>query len=129
MFQKLRYWLYLVFEALKDETSQRLQIVDPLYDAVGLVQGDGGVGPHPEISLPGLWVPDEEFVDEVVEVDQPGVTQVWPLTQFFLFPFCENSLICLEGKSMTPHRGNTILFCSSQQLPRLHLGPLQGFLS
>ena len=49
--------------------------------------------------------------------------QVWPLTQFFLFPFCENSLICLEGKSMTPHRGNTILFCSSQQLPRLRLGP------
>ena len=24
---------------------------------------------------------------------------------------------------MTPHRGNTILFRSSQQLPRLHLGP------
>ena len=23
---------------------------------------------------------------------------------FFLFPFCENSLICLEGKSMTHHR-------------------------
>ena len=42
---------------------------------------------------------------------------------FFLFPFCENSLICLEGKSMTPHRGNTILFRSSQQLPRLRLGP------
>ena len=30
--------------------------------------------------------------------------QVWPLTQFFLFPFCEKLLICLEGKSMTPHR-------------------------
>ena len=41
----------------------------------------------------------------------------------FLFPFCENSLICLEGKSMTPHRENSILFRSSQQLPRLHLGP------
>ena len=26
---------------------------------------------------------------------------------FFLFPFCEKSMICLEGKSMTPHRGNT----------------------
>ena len=25
-------------------------------------------------------------------------SQVWPLTQFFLFPFCEKSLICLEGK-------------------------------
>ena len=41
------------------------------------------------------------------------------LTQYFLFPFCEKSLICLEGKSMTPHQGNTILFRSSQQLPRL----------
>ena len=47
--------------------------------------------------------------------------QVWTLTQFFLFLFCERALICLEGKSMTPHRGNTILFCSSQQLP-----PRQG---
>ena len=28
---------------------------------------------------------------------------------------------------MTPHRGNTILFRSSQQLPRLHLVPLKGF--
>ena len=48
---------------------------------------------------------------------------------FFLFPFWENSLICLEGKSMTPHRGNTTLFRSSQQLPRLCLGPSKGFLS
>ena len=31
-----------------------------------------------------------------------GFVQVWTLTQFFLFLFCENSLICLEGKSMTP---------------------------
>ena len=35
----------------------------------------------------------------------------------------------LEGKSMTPHRGNTILFRSSQQLPHLRLRPLKGFLS
>ena len=48
---------------------------------------------------------------------QVMVYQVWPLTQFFMFPFCKISLICLEGKSMTPHRGNTILFRSSQQLP------------
>ena len=47
----------------------------------------------------------------------------WSMTglNFFLFPFCE--------KSMTPHQGNTILFRSSQQLPRLRLGPLKGFLS
>ena len=48
---------------------------------------------------------------------------------FFCFLICENSLICLEGKSMTPHRGNTILFRSSQQLPRLHYRPSKGFLS
>ena len=45
-----------------------------------------------------------------------SLAQVWPLTQFFLFPFCKNSLICMEGKSMTPHRGNTFLFSCSQQL-------------
>ena len=28
---------------------------------------------------------------------------------------------------MTPRRGHTILFRSSQQLPRLHLGALKGF--
>ena len=28
---------------------------------------------------------------------------------------------------MTPCQGNTILFCSSQQLPQLHIGPLKGF--
>ena len=39
------------------------------------------------------------------------------------------SLICLEGKSMTPHRGNTVLFCSFQQFPRLRLGPSKGLLS
>ena len=59
-----------------------------------------------------------------------GKKQVWPPTQFFSVSFfVKKSLICLEGKSMTPHRGNTILFRSSQQLPRLHLGPSKGFLS
>ena len=51
----------------------------------------------------------------------PEVRQVWRLTHFCLFPFC--------NKSMTPHRGSTILFRSSQQLPRLRLGPSKGFLS
>ena len=31
--------------------------------------------------------------------------------------FCEKSLICLEGKSMTPYRGNPIFLHSSQQTP------------
>ena len=30
---------------------------------------------------------------------------------------------------VTPHWGNTLLFRSSQQLPRLRLGPSKGFLS
>ena len=38
-------------------------------------------------------------------------------------------LISLEGKSMTPRRGNTILLCSSQQLPCLCLRPFYVFLS
>ena len=45
---------------------------------------------------------------------------------FFCSPFCKKSLICLEVKSMNPCWGNTILFRSSQQLPR---GPSKGFLS
>ena len=54
--------------------------------------------------------------------------QVWPLTQiFFCFLFVKSP--GPPGKSMTPHQGNTILFRSSQQLPRLCLRPLKGFLS
>ena len=59
-----------------------------------------------------------------------NMQQVWPLAQFFLFPFCKKkSLICLKGKSMTPCRGKTFLFCSSHQLPGLRLRPLKGLLS
>ena len=47
----------------------------------------------------------------------------------FRLLFCEKLFICLECKSMTPRRGNIILFNSSQQLPRLRLGPLKGFLN
>ena len=46
------------------------------------------------------------------------VTQVRSLTQFFI---CKKVLVCLEGKSMTPRRGNIILFSSSQQLLYLSL--------
>ena len=47
----------------------------------------------------------------------------------FSLRFVKRSLICLGGKSVTPHRGRTFLFLSSQQLPRLRLGPSKGFLS
>ena len=56
---------------------------------------------------------------------QPGLAT----NSFFLYPFCEKSLICLEGKSLTPCRGNTVLLRSSQQLPRLRLPPLERILS
>ena len=40
---------------------------------------------------------------EAAASDKAAKNQVWPLTQFFLFPFCTKSLmICLEGKSMIP---------------------------
>ena len=53
-----------------------------------------------------------------------AIIQVWPLT---LFPFCKESLICLDGNSMTPCQGKTIFFRFSQQLPRLQ--PLKGFFT
>ena len=65
-----------------------------------------------------------------------GQPKVWPLTQFFPVSFfVKNHWFHWRGKSrMTPHRGNTFLFRSSQQLSRLRLqkgnlswdGPLQG---
>ena len=54
-------------------------------------------------------------VGPCVVLASPGMMQVWPLTQFFSVSFFV--------------RGNTILLRSSQQLPRLRLGPSKGFLS
>ena len=55
--------------------------------------------------------------------------QVQPPTRFFSVSFFrKRSLVCLEGKSMTPHQGKSIIFFSSQQLPCVCLGPLKGFL-
>ena len=59
---------------------------------------------------------DEEFMNWKAKLKKPKMSmhadeeQVWPLAQFFMFPFCENSLICSEGKSMTPSWET--LFCS-----------------
>ena len=39
-------------------------------------------------------------IENIFSLEKSRVVQVWPLTHFFLFPFCENSLICLEGKSI-----------------------------
>ena len=71
---------------------------------------------HPDYAFLRLNHPDE-FV---------YLNQVWTLTQFLLF-LSKKLLICLEGKSMTPCWGNTILFCSSKT--SLGLRYLKGFLS
>ena len=70
---------------------------------------------HITFTIPALTYSVEPWKTVITEA-----SQVWPLTQFFMFPFCE---------SMTPRRGNTVLFRSSQQLPSLRLGPLKSFLS
>ena len=70
----------------------------------------------------------EAFVKTLKDPQNVEASEAGPATNsFFLFRFCENSSICLEGKSMTPHWGNTILFRPSQQLPRLRLRPLKVF--
>ena len=55
--------------------------------------------------------------------------QVWPLTQIFSVSFLWKIIDLLGGQINDPSSGNNILFRSSQQLPRLRLGPLKGFLS
>ena len=76
------------------------------------------------LSLPVVAAPETQ------EDVQPVVAEVWPTTQFQSFSISDNnSLICHEGKSMTPLWGHTFLFRSCQQLPRLRLGLLKGFLS
>ena len=62
-----------------------------------------------------MWEKVEQSVDHFQEhVGVPKLEakslQVWPSTQFFLFPCCKKSLICLEGKSMTPRRGNILFY-------------------
>ena len=53
--------------------------------------------------------------------------QVWPLNPCVLFPFCTKSLICLEGKSMSPLSGRYSTL-SSNSLTFV-LDPWRAFLS
>ena len=55
------------------------------------------------------------------KVQRPGLAT--NSYSFYLFFLSKKSLICLEGKSMTPNQQNAFLFRSSQQLPCLWLGP------
>ena len=40
-----------------------------------------------------------------LEVSHGNIYQVWPLTQFFLFPFCKKSAICLGPSINDPSSG------------------------
>ena len=42
--------------------------------------------------------------------------------------YVKKSLISLEGRSITPCRGYTFVFCCSQQVPCLHQGPFWNYL-
>ena len=72
---------------------------------------------HPNISPPPpnrLAAPSRQHQHRVAAYARRLSNQVWPLTLFFSVSFLvKKSLICLEGKAMTPHRGNTIFFRSS----------------
>ena len=81
-----------------------------------------------ELFPPAVAPPGHSFLVMILLGDEPGTgnEQVWPLSQFFLFPFSKTSLICLEGKSMIPIWETLHIFRSTQQLPRLRLGPFKG---
>ena len=57
------------------------------------------------------------------------VDDVEPLTLFFSVSSSYKIIDLPGGKSMTPRQWYVFLFCSSRQLPRLHLWPLKDFLS
>ena len=79
---------------------------------------------HQEKAAPLMTDSDEDLADDLTTTSGLATNSI-----FFCFNFYKKALICLESKSMTPRRGNTVLFCSSQQLPRLSVKPLKCFLS
>ena len=55
--------------------------------------------------------------------------KVWPLTQFY-FHFCKiNHGFAFREQISDPSCARILFVCSLQALPRLSLGPLEGFLS
>ena len=71
---------------------------------------------------------EQEFSEWRLNKVQEAMAGLATNSIFFCFLFVKKPLICISI-STTPHRGNTIFFRSSQQLPRLRLGPLKDFLS
>ena len=73
-----------------------------------------GSGQRPERSFYLAFGHDEEVggiqgAGHISKHIQDSLRQVWQLTHFLLFAFSKKIVICLDGKSMTPHRkGN---FC------------------
>ena len=65
-----------------------------------------------------LWVDDKVTFSPL----SIGRGRAGLVSYSILFCLGKKSFICLEGRSVTPRRGNTILFRSSQQLTRLGLG-------
>ena len=94
-----------------DDLSKRVNKMDPY--GQGNPYGNPYNQPHPRGMAPRPapnadgWSSGENHFSQQQLYQYQQQQQVWPLTHFFLFPFCKNSLICLEGKSMTPLRGNT----------------------
>ena len=129
-----------LFEIIFQKIDSKVQFEEPDPDEVEMDAEDQEVEEGPKDKKLRLSVSTESLQQSVADEEEEEtivVQEEAPLpppagldtNSFFLFPFCEKSLICLQGKSMTPHRGNTFLFRSSQQLPRLRLGPSKGFLS
>ena len=112
------------FDAVSDQNMERVR------DLLRLDDTSEEAKSHREWLVNEKTWADWRALHAAAESGNLSMVKVWTLTQFYsVFFFCKKSLICLEGKSMTPQRGNTILFRSSQQLPRLRLGPSKGFLS
>ena len=70
---------------------------------------------------------EEGFGGLLKLMPRPGKNQVWVTCETYAVFYKLH--LPRKGKSMTPCRGNTIFFRSSQQLLRLRIGPSKGFLS
>ena len=119
----------LIFQKI----DSKVQFEEPDTDEVEMDAEDQEVEEGPKDKKLRLSVSTESLQQSVADEEEEETIVVQEETPLppglapnsILFPFCENSLI----KSMTPHRGNTVLFRSSQQLSCLCHGPWKGFLS
>ena len=112
-------WLKLVFQNWPATTTAPSPTCVPWRDR-------NSINGERELCRKWVWPNGPELVwGHWVRICRPGLAT----NSFFSVSFLKKILICLEGKSMTPHRGNGILSRSSQQLLRLCLRPLKGFIN